>query len=137
MQKNKSIHTIKELDFSDVNLQLKSNNIVYVLFKDDCTLDIPLQLSLLDYYRDITEGKLMHFIFLAAENVSITKEARDNAILIEDQSMVGASALIVNNLAYKIIANFYMKVNKPKRPLKAFGKEEDAIKWLKTIKNLE
>lgn len=134
MQKNKSIHTIKELDYPDVNLQLKSNDIVYVLFKDNCTLDVPLQLRLLDYYRDITEGKLMHFLFFAAENVSITKEARDNAILIEDQSMVGASAIIVNNLAYKIIANFYMKVNKPKRPLKAFGNEEDAIKWLETIK---
>lgn len=133
MVNKQTLHIIKELDFPDVNLQLKSNDIVYVLFKDDCTLDILLQLRLLDYYRDITKGKLMRFIFLAAENVSITKEARDNAILIEDQSMVGASALIVNNLAYKIIANFYMKVNKPKRPLKAFGKEEDAIEWLKKI----
>jgi hypothetical protein len=128
-----NIHTIKELDYPDVNLQLKSNDIVYVLFKDNCILDIPLQLRLLDYYINITERKLMRFIFLAAEGVTITKEARDNAILIEEQSMVGASALIVNNLAYKIIANFYMKVNKPKRPLKAFGNEEDAIKWLNTI----
>lgn len=134
MVNKQTLPIIKELDFPDVNLQLKSNDIVYVLFKDDCTLDIPLQLRLLDYYRDITKGKLMRFIFLAAENVSITKEARDNAILIEDQSMVGASALIVNNLAYKIIANFYMKVNKPKRPLKAFGNESDAIEWLNTIK---
>ena len=133
MVNKQTLPIIKELDFPDVNLQLKSNDIVYVLFKDDCTLDIPLQLRLLDYYRDITKGKLMRFIFLAAENVSITKEARDNAILIEDQSMVGASALIINNLAYKIIANFYMKVNKPKRPLKAFGNEEDAIEWLKKL----
>lgn len=128
-----ALQTIKELDFPDVNLQLKSNDVVYVLFKNNCTLDIDLQIRLLDYYRDITGGKLMRFIFLAADNVSVTKEARDNAILIEDQSMVGASALIVTNLAYKIIANFYMKVNKPKRPLKAFGKEEDAIEWLKKL----
>ncbi len=133
MNNNKSLHIIKELDYPDVNLQLKSNDIVYVLFKENCTLDIPLQLRLLDYYIDITERKLMRFIFLAADNVSVTKEARDNAILIEDQSMVGASALIINNLAYKIIANFYMKVNKPKRPLKAFGNEEDAIEWLKKL----
>lgn len=133
MNNNKSLHIIKELDYPDVNLQLKSNDIVYVLFKENCTLDIPLQLRLLDYYIDITERKLMRFIFLAADNVSVTKEARDNAILIEDKSMVGASALIINNLAYKIIANFYMKVNKPKRPLKAFGNEEDAIEWLKKL----
>ena len=129
-----TIHTIKELDFPDVNLQRKSNDIVYVTFKDDCTLDIPLQMRLLDYYREITDGKLMHFLFMAAENVSISKEARDNAVKIEDQSMLGASAVVVDSLPYKLIANFYLKFNKPKRPYKVFGKEEDAIKWLKTIK---
>jgi hypothetical protein len=129
-----AIHTIKELDFPDVNLQRKSNDIVYVTFKDDCTLDIDLQMRLLDYYREITDGKLMHFLFMAAENVSISKEARDNAVKIEDQSMLGASAVVVDSLPYKLIANFYLKFNKPKRPYKVFGKEEDAIKWLKTIK---
>ncbi len=128
------LYTIKELDFSEVNLQLKSNDIVYVTFKDNCNLDIPLQMRLLDYYYDITDGKLMHFIFMAAENVSITKEARDNAVKIEDQSMLGASAVVVDSLPYKLIANFYLKFNKPKRPYKVFGKEQDAIKWLKTIK---
>lgn len=134
MPTKNAIHTIKELDFPDVNLQRKSNDIVYVTFKDDCTLDIPLQMRLLDYYRDITGGKLMHFLFMAAENVSITKEARDNAVKIEDQSMLGASAVVVDSLPYKLIANFYLKFNKPKRPYKVFSKDEDAIKWLKTIK---
>jgi hypothetical protein len=128
------IYTVKELDFEDVNIQRKSNDIVYVTFKDDCNLDIPLQMRLLDYYRDITGGKLMHFMFFAAENVSLSKEARDNAVKIEDQSMLGATAVVVDTLAYKLIANFYLKFNKPKRPYKVFSKEDEAITWLKTIK---
>lgn len=134
MTSKDAIYTIRELDFPDVNIQRKSNDIVYVTFKDDCNLDIPLQMRLLDYYRDITDGKLMHFMFFAAENVSLSKEARDNAVKIEDQSMLGATAVVVDTLAYKLIANFYLKFNKPKRPYKVFSKEEDAIKWLKTIK---
>lgn len=128
-----AIYTTKELDFPDVNIQRKSNDIVYVTFKDDCNLDIPLQMRLLDYYKEITDNKLMHFMFFAAENVSLSKEARDNAVKIEDQSMLGATAVVVDTLAYKLIANFYLKFNKPKRPYKVFSKEEDAIKWLKTI----
>ena len=128
------LYTVKELDFPEVNLQLKSNDTVYVTFKDNCNLDIPLQMRLLDYYYDITDGKLMHFMFFAAENVSLSKEARDNAVKIEDQSMLGATAVVVDTLAYKLIANFYLKFNKPKRPYQVFSKEEDAIKWLKTIK---
>ena len=73
-------------------------------------------------------------MFFAAENVSLSKEARDNAVKIEDQSMLGATAVVVDTLAYKLIANFYLKFNKPKRPYKVFSKEEEAIKWLKTIK---
>lgn len=134
MPTKNAVHTIKEFDFPDVNIQRKSNDIVYVTFKDDCNLDIPLQMRLLDYYREITDDKLMHFIFFAAENVSLSKEARDNAVKIEDQSTLGASAVVVDTLAYKLIANFYLKFNKPKRPYRVFSKEEEAIKWLKTIK---
>lgn len=133
MVAKEDLRIIKELDFEDVNLQRKSNDIVYVTFKDNCNLDIPLQMRLLDYYRDITDGKLMHFMFFAAENVSLSKEARDNAVKIEDQSMLGATAVVVDTLAYKLIANFYLKFNKPKRPYKVFSKEDEAIKWLKSI----
>jgi hypothetical protein len=96
-------YTIKELDLPEVNIQTKSNGIVYLLFKDDCTLDIDLQMRLLEHYHDMTGGKLMPFVVMAAENVTITKEARDNAVKIEDISMIGASAVIVTSLPYKLI----------------------------------
>ncbi|MDF2452761.1 MAG: hypothetical protein K0S26_2265 [Bacteroidota bacterium] len=133
MNNEEEIQIVRELDFKAFNIALKSNGIVYVLFKDDCLINIELQNKLLHFYRDITGGKLMPFIFLAAENVSITKEAKENAIFIEDQSMVGASAVVVNNFAYKLIANFYLKINKPRRPYKVFSNEQDAVKWLKTV----
>ncbi len=129
-----NIYTINELDYPEVNLRLMSNNLVYVLLKDDCNFDIPLQMRLLDYYREITNNTLMPFLFMVGENVTITKEARDNAVKIEDQSMLGASAVVVDSLPYKLIANFYLKFNKPKRPYKVFSKQEEAVKWLLTLK---
>ncbi|MES2566840.1 MAG: hypothetical protein V4565_08235 [Bacteroidota bacterium] len=134
MSSEEKIITVKEIDLKTIHIALKSNGIVYVLFKDQCTINIELQNKLLVLYSDITDGKLMPFIFLAAENVSVTKEAKQNAIFIEEQSMVGASAVIVNNFAYKLVANFYLKINKPKRPYKVFSNEQDAVAWLKTIK---
>ena len=68
-----NISTINEIDLPEVNIQRKSNDIIYVLFKDNCTLDIDLQMRLLEQYNKIAENKLMPFIFMAAENVSITK----------------------------------------------------------------
>jgi hypothetical protein len=125
---------ITEIDLSEVNVSLKSNGIVYVTFKENCVLDISLQLKLLEVYHQVTNGKLTPFIFLtSADGITVTKEARDNATSLEDQSPLSASAVIVNNLAYKLIANFYMQFNKPKRPYKVFSNEIDGINWLKSL----
>lgn len=127
---NAEIITISEIDLSEVNIQLKSNGIVYVFFKDNCVLDVKLQLIMVDEYNKITNHKLTPSIFFAGDNVSITKEARENAVSLEDKSPLSATAIVITNLAYKLIAEFYMKFNKPKRPYKIFKNEKDAVEWL-------
>ena len=81
-------------------------------------------------YWKVTEIK-RPFIFSAGEFVSITKEARKNATKMEDQVPVSASAVLVINLAQKLIADFYYKFDKPKNPLKVFRDFDKGIEWLK------
>lgn len=131
MPKNSKI--IKTIDIEEAIISLKDNGIVYVYFKSGVTIDCDTQEKLLVNYREITNGKMHPFLFYADEQVSITKEARDNAIIIEDRAFASASAILVNNLAHRLIANFYLKFNKPKKPYKVFSKKTDAIKWLITF----
>lgn len=126
-----SVEIIKEIDTPKVYLALRKDGIGYVLLKDNTELNIELQTELLKLYDELNDKKLTPFIFAAGEGVTITKEARDNATLIEDISALKASAVVVDNLAYRMIANFYLTFNKPKRPYKVFSKREEAIKWLK------
>lgn len=126
-----SIDIIKEIDTPKVYLALRKDGIGYVYLKDHTELNIELQTELLKHYDDLNDKKLTPFLFEAGEGVTITKEARDNATLIEDISALKASAVVVDNLAYKMIANFYLAFNKPKRPYKVFSKREEAIQWLK------
>ncbi len=44
-----------------------------------------------------------------------------------------ADAFIINSTAMQLIANFYLKINKPNRPTKMFTDEDAALKWLKTF----
>lgn len=44
-----------------------------------------------------------------------------------------ADAFILNSLAFRLIANFYMRVNKPQRPTQFFNSVADAEKWLLTF----
>ena len=83
--------------------------------------------------NQITNGKKSYFIYDGEENVSITKEARDNATKIEDLSPTAGSAVVANNLAYRMVANFYIRFNKPKSPFKVVSTFEEAIAWIKTL----
>ena len=72
------------------------------------------------------------FLFTAEDYVTVGKEARDNAIKMEDRYVGAVTAVVANSVAYKLIANFYVKINKPKTPFKVFNTQEAAIKWLKS-----
>jgi hypothetical protein len=122
---------VKEIDLKEANISLRSDGIVYVFFKENCVLNVELQLRMLAAYKEITGDKMTPFLFLADKGVTLTKEARDNAITIESISPCAASAVVVTNLAYKLIASFYMQFNKPLRPYKVFSNKGEAAEWLK------
>ena len=45
-----------------------------------------------------------------------------------------ATAVLTNRLAVRILANFFMRFNKPKTPMKMFSHEEAALKWLRSFR---
>lgn len=45
-----------------------------------------------------------------------------------------AHALVIDNLAKRILFNYYVRFTKSKRPIKGFSNKEDAFKWLLDIK---
>lgn len=80
-------------------------------------------------YWQITKIK-RPFIFTGGEFVTVSKEARLNATKMESLTPVAASAIVVQNLAQRIIANYYYKFNKPKTPYRIFKDVEKAADWL-------
>jgi hypothetical protein len=42
-----------------------------------------------------------------------------------------ADAFVIKSMSQKILANFYIKINKPERPTKFFNNKEEALDWLK------
>ncbi|MBL7882715.1 MAG: hypothetical protein JNL69_01495 [Bacteroidia bacterium] len=112
-------------------ISVDENGIGHQYFKDNTVLDIPEQLENLEVIKTVTEMKPTPFVISAGKNVIITKEARDNAISIEPLSPINASAIVVQNLAYRLIAEFFIKVQKPKMPYKIFTDKESAYEWCK------
>ena len=123
--------TIRSIETTTAIISVDENGIGHQAFKDNCVLDIPEQLKNLDAIIIITGNKPTPFYITAGVNVIVTKEARDNAIGLEPKSPINASAIVVQNLAYRLIADFFIKVQKPKNPYSVFTDREKAYEWCK------
>jgi hypothetical protein len=127
-----NITVVKEIEIPEAFIRLRSDSILHVHYKRNTTLDVELQVRMRNIFNEMTGGLKSNFIFSAAEGFALTKEARENSTILDSNSPISAYAVIANNLAYRIIANFYLKVNKPTVPYKLFQTIEEAVKWLYT-----
>lgn len=127
------VKIIKQIKLPEATLSLREDGIVHVFYHDNTVLDVALQLRMADAFNNIADGKKSLFVFEAGDNVVVTKEARDNALKLEDSTPILSSAVVAQNLAYRIIANFFIKVQMPKGKYKVVANFEDAIKWLKSL----
>ena len=63
--------------------------------------------------------------------VTITKESRELVATKDMAKDSCATALIVNNIAMKLMGNFFIRFDKPPRPTRLFTNREEAIAWCK------
>jgi hypothetical protein len=120
---------LKEIETEHFIGRLRADGIVHVHVKKNTTITLLVQEEMKKVYWALTDVK-RPFVFTGDEFATITKEARNNAIEMEAHVPISSNAIIVKNLAQKIIADYYYKFNKPKNPYKVFKRFNDGIIWL-------
>jgi hypothetical protein len=128
-QTERLIKTIEDAAFI---LGLRDDGIVHVYYRSNSVIDVDVQDRVRVAAFKLTNDVKHPCLFEAGDYVSLTKEARANAIKKEDDFPASASAVLVQNLAYKMIVDFYYKVLKPKQAFKVFRNFDEAVEWLKT-----
>ena len=78
----------------------------------------------------LTEGEQYASIFSAEDFFSITTEARTEGSKPYYSQNLIAQALVVKNLAQRLIGNFIMRINKPVRDTKMFAGKAEAKVWV-------
>jgi hypothetical protein len=123
----------KTIETDQAIVHLRSDGILHITFKEETEIDVALQDQMILIYRELCGDKKRPFLYSGIGDVSITKEGREYSRQLEDVFPASAAAVIADNIAYKLIANFYLKVNKPKTPYKVFNDISSAEEWLKTF----
>lgn len=124
------IYVIKTVELSSLVGTLRSDGIAHIHLKENTHITLDVQSQMERAYNELTSIK-RPFIFTGDEFVSITSEARKNAVAMEMRVPIAVSAIVVNNLAQRIIADYYYKFNKPLMPYRVFTNKDKAITWLK------
>lgn len=129
--------SLKHIEIPEAHIVLRHDEIVHVHYKKNTVLDVELQTRMRVIYHQLAGGKKLNFIFSADEGFVLTKEARENGPMIENDSPILFYALVANSLPYKIIANFHIKVTNPRANYKVFTNVNAALNWLQSLKAAE
>jgi len=114
-------------------LYLRADGIIYVSISPEKEETVELAKKMVKKMGEIVNYKQAPILFKHQDFALPGKANRDYWATKEACPYSKAEAFIINSIALQLIANFYLKINKPERPTKMFTHEEEAIKWLKTF----
>ncbi|MEO6904323.1 MAG: hypothetical protein ABI315_14385 [Bacteroidia bacterium] len=126
----KSISQIKVETTSSI-ITINNDGVGNIHYKDNTVYDILQQEEDLKAIFIITNNVPTPFVLTTGDSVTFTKKVKENSILNSTIAPVSAYALITTNFAYRLIAQFYIKMYKPVLPFKIFAEEEEGFEWCK------
>jgi hypothetical protein len=85
--------------------------------------------------KDLGKGKKMPIFISTFPFMDVSSDAKKYAASDEGQEFTLANAVLIDNLGKKLMFNFFININKPKTPTKAFQTKSEAIKWLRKLNN--
>ncbi len=130
--KNEDI--VQTISLPSMILCLDNQGIVHIRYLQGQIIDVKEKIEEKRALLEITKG-VKHPILISFEHfVTITKEAKEYSILVEPEQPFLAVAILVENLAYQLMADFYFKFYKPKVAYKVFKSNTKAIDWLIEIR---
>ena len=124
------IDTTEKIQFTHSEIFLREDGIVEILIKESSFIGRDECVEVVDSYKEILEPKKYPLLHIIEDYVTIDKEAREFAASKEGLMFSKVEAFVINSLAHKILANFYIKVNRPSVPTRFFRSKEEAEEWL-------
>jgi hypothetical protein len=100
------------------------NTIIEMYCADNFTYEVEHLMENMLYLKEIAENNQLLILNYVAPYTQISTEAR---------AFIKAEAYCIHSLAQKLLASFFVKIDKPKVPVKFFTKKEDAEKWLLSL----
>jgi hypothetical protein len=113
---------IKKVETSAAVISIYSDDTMRVMYKKNKEIDSSVLKDLIEIYNKLVEGKKYPYIYYTEDDsVTFSHDVREYFKQNEYSFPKICDAFVVKSLAQKLIANFYLKFNKPAYPSKVFN----------------
>lgn len=125
---------MNQIELKKSIVSLLENGIMHIHLKHGAEIELSDAILIVEAMGKLGKGKKFPVLIDAGEFTSVDKEVRIFSASEESNLYTIADAIAYYSFAQKLIADFYIKHNKPAVPTKAFPTKEEALKWLETFK---
>ncbi|WP_114779000.1 DUF7793 family protein [Botryobacter ruber] len=132
MEDNGKKNTVKSKE-TKYSITFIENDIAQCIYKEIEEVDLNNAKINVKDRVEFFDGVAYPCLFDITKIKHSTKEARDY-LANEGSELIVASAIVVNSPVIKMMANFYITVNKPQIPTRMFTDRESAMEWLSQFK---
>ncbi len=136
--------TTKHKEYLDLNLvdEIETGSMIYRLYEGrifhaiiKSGEKISMEMTVLGYeFLNKHGGGRFYNLYEFETFAEMDPEVRTWAADTSGNNYTYVDAVVISNFAQKIIANFYIKFNKPKMPTKVFTSTEKALEWILSVK---
>lgn len=127
------INIIKQIDFENKSVGLRSDGIVLVSINTDEDVEVKDVIEIVSAIEEIGKGKKFPLLIKTLKYTLPSPEARAYIATVESDPFASAEAYVIQSFSQKLVGNMYIKFNKPARPTRIFTSEEKAVEWLKAF----
>jgi hypothetical protein len=127
---NSYIWLVMKIEFPYVTVEDR-DGIIWLVFKEGADLDATQVREFVKASEKLSGGEPYLLLSDARVHLTISSEGRKVAADKKEVPNLVANAVLVNNLAVRLTANFFINFNKPHFKYRVFNDEVKALKWLK------
>jgi hypothetical protein len=132
MLQETDIHTVIELEKATVTIA--DRDLVIIRIKNGQLVDREDIYQIFNAHSEVLGDSKRYIMFITNNSSSITAEGRKASAEKKINECALAKAIVVRNLANKLLTNFFIRVDKPSSNVKAFDSEMVAMEWINELR---
>lgn len=133
MVKPQNIQILAEQELPAAFVRLRSDGLMHLEFKQVEEFTPAHAYEIFDTVEAIGQGKKYPTLITVKKYMQIGEETRRIWADETKNKLSTAEAMILYNIAVKLVGNFFIQYHQPPRPTRMFNSEDKGVEWLHTF----